>query len=113
MESQINKLDEDRLRISRSNKDTLTDAQKNLRELVESYEYMLKDKVRLVLENQQASLRNKQYEHHNASVGLEIKHKDSLQSLLSRELDLLKVKNEKVNNEDRDQTNKIVQHHSI
>ena len=31
METQINRIDEDRLKVSRKNKDTLTDAQKSLR----------------------------------------------------------------------------------
>ena len=81
--------------------------EKNLRQNINDFEIITREKLRLCIEKSDLEIKNKQCELFLSTLEQETENRDKLCSLLQKQLDKLKMKNENINDEDRMQLNKL------
>ncbi|CAD8170594.1 unnamed protein product [Paramecium pentaurelia] len=107
MEKQVERIDQDRLKIIRESQQSILEAQKELRQITEQYSDMLKDKVRMELENRNLSVDNYQLEQFQSMISQDFIYRKDLEKKVLEQLTKIKEKEFKINNHEVEQLNKI------
>ncbi|KAM3137602.1 hypothetical protein pb186bvf_010216 [Paramecium bursaria] len=107
MEQQVEQIDSDRLSLNRKHQDALLEAQREYRKVIEEFQDMLKDKTRLETENRDLQIQNHRVEQYIQTINKDVRYREDLEKKLQIEIEKLKEKDFKVNDQDQQQYNAI------